>query len=153
MRKLFVPVLMGLALSTTGCEQTRQTLGLKRTQVDEFQVEERQPLSVPPDYALRPPKPNAPPTTEVAPSDKAKEALIGDQAANKTSSLAEKNILTQALAQNNNAKIRDQLSRDNSTAKEGDQSFGETLVFWKDKTSHKTGSVIDPVAEQKHYNG
>jgi len=89
MRKIIVPVLLGLALSTAGCDSTRQALGLKRTQSDEFEVSDRQPLSVPPNYALRPPMPNAPAAAEVNPSEKAKEALLGDQAANETNSAAD----------------------------------------------------------------
>ena len=153
MRKLFVPVLMGLALSTTGCEQTRQTLGLKRTQVDEFEVSDRQPLSVPPNYDLRPPRPNAPAAAEVDPANKAKEALLGDQSANGTSSPAEKNLLAQASAHNKNPEIREQLSQDQAASKDSEKAPGEAFVFWKDKGAKKSGDVIDPIAENKRHNG
>tara|TARA_R110002095_G_scaffold215483_1_gene209846 strand:- start:2000 stop:2473 length:474 start_codon:yes stop_codon:yes gene_type:complete len=157
MRKLFVPVLIGLALSTTGCEQTRQALGLKRTQVDEFQVADRDPLSVPPDYKLRPPLPNAPAPAEVAPSERAKEALLGDQAANTTRSAAEKNLLAQASTQGSrqgkDSTIREKLAQDSVLSKDTEKAPGEALAFWKDKSSQKIGDVIDPIAENKRHNG
>lgn len=153
MRKIIVPVLLGLALTTAGCDSTRQALGLKRTQSDEFTVADRQPLSVPPNYSLRPPLPNAPAATEVNPSDKAKEALLGDQAANATDSAAEKNLLAQATAQKNDPAIRAQLAQDAATATDSEKAPGETLAFWKDKGEKKSGDVIDPIAENKRHNG
>ena len=153
MRKIIVPVLLGLALSTAGCDSTRQALGLKRTQSDEFEVSDRQPLSVPPNYALRPPMPNAPAAAEVNPSEKAKEALLGDQAANETNSAAEKNLLAQATAQQNDPMIRSQLAQDQAASKDSEKAPGEALAFWKDKGDRKSGDVIDPVAENKRHNG
>ncbi|HBN22537.1 MAG TPA: DUF3035 domain-containing protein [Holosporales bacterium] len=153
MRKIVVPVLMGLALTTAGCDSTRQALGLKRTQSNEFAVADRQPLSVPPNYDLRPPLPNAPATAEVNPSEKAKDALLGDQAANATNSAAEKNLLAQATAQKNDPTIRSQLAQDAASSTDSEKAPGEALAFWKDKSERKSGDVIDPVAENKRHNG
>ncbi len=153
MRKIVMPVLTGLALLTAGCESTRQALGLKRTQSDEFQVADRQPLSVPPNYTLRPPMPNAPAAVEVDPSEKAKEALLGDQEAGAINSVAEKNLLDQASTQKVDPTIRSQLAQDEAVSKSSEKAPGEALAFWKDKSEKKSGDVIDPVAENKRHNG
>ncbi|HJU18197.1 MAG TPA: DUF3035 domain-containing protein [Stellaceae bacterium] len=50
----------------SGCSGFKQAIGLEPTMPDEFAVEARAPLTIPPDFALRPPKPGAPRPQEVA---------------------------------------------------------------------------------------
>jgi Protein of unknown function (DUF3035) len=47
------------ALLLQGCTDLRRTIGLERTSPDEFAVESRAPLEMPPDFDLRPPQPGA----------------------------------------------------------------------------------------------
>ena len=57
---------MGVLLA--GCSNWKQTLGIEPTSPDEFAVESRAPLTIPPDFNLRPPEPGAgrPQETSVA---------------------------------------------------------------------------------------
>ncbi len=152
MRKFLVPVLMAtVALTTTACDKTRESLGLKRVQSNEFEVMDRQPLSVPPNYSLRPPLPDAPATAAVDPSDKAKEALLGDQASNEEKSEAEKDFLAKANAEDVDHSVRAELEKE-VPAKE-ESAPGEAIAFWKDGGSKKAGEVIDPRAENRVHNG
>ena len=69
---LFLPLLM------TACDNggMRESLGLTRDAPDEFSVVSRPPLSMPPDFTLRPPKPGEPPLA--TPADvKARSLLTG----------------------------------------------------------------------------
>lgn len=50
-------------------------MGLAPTAPDEFAVESRAPLTIPPDFDLRPPQPGAARPQEVAAADKAKKAI------------------------------------------------------------------------------
>jgi hypothetical protein len=50
-------VAAGLLL--TACSNWKQTLGIAPTSPDEFAVESRAPLTIPPDFSLRPPAPGA----------------------------------------------------------------------------------------------
>jgi len=52
----------------SACGNWKQTLGIEPTSPDEFAVESRAPLTVPPDFDLRPPQPGAsrPQETSVA---------------------------------------------------------------------------------------
>ena len=59
-----------------GCEATKETLGLTKRSPDEFQVVSRAPLSLPPDYNLRPPTPGAPRPQEGTPRDQAQAAVF-----------------------------------------------------------------------------
>ena len=47
------------ALLISGCTDLKKAIGLERTSPDEFAVESRAPLTMPPDFDLRPPQPGA----------------------------------------------------------------------------------------------
>jgi hypothetical protein len=65
-----------------GCgDDARKTLGLGKNPPDEFQVVGRAPLSIPPDYSLRPPTPGAARPQEPSMTDTARNAVLGTQAA------------------------------------------------------------------------
>ena len=50
-------LLFGAVLSLSACGGTKEKLGLTKKAPDEFAVVRRAPLSMPPDYTLRPPTP------------------------------------------------------------------------------------------------
>lgn len=54
-----------------GCSNWKQTLGIEPTSPDEFAVESRAPLTVPPDFNLRPPEPGASRPQETSMASKA----------------------------------------------------------------------------------
>ena len=58
-------IVAGVALS--GCQSTKNALGLNKVVPDEFRVVTKAPLVVPPDYALRPPAPGEPRPQELQP--------------------------------------------------------------------------------------
>ena len=47
------------ALLIAGCSDLKKSIGLERSSPDEFAVESRAPLTMPPDFNLRPPQPGA----------------------------------------------------------------------------------------------
>ena len=50
-------------------------VGLDQTGPDEFAVESRAPLTIPPDFDLRPPQPGAPRPQEVTAAERARKAI------------------------------------------------------------------------------
>lgn len=64
-----------MALSACTSSSVKDTLGLNRQAPDEFRVVARPPLSVPPQFSLRPPSTNAESPTMV-PADKQAQAVI-----------------------------------------------------------------------------
>ena len=58
-----------------GCSGFRQALGMDRVGPDEFAVESRAPLTIPPGFDLRPPQPGAPRPQEVTAADKARRVI------------------------------------------------------------------------------
>jgi hypothetical protein len=56
----------------SGCSNWKQSLGIEPTSPDEFAVESRAPLTLPPDFDLRPPQPGATRPQETSVASKAK---------------------------------------------------------------------------------
>jgi len=73
---LLLVITGGLAtLLLSGCTDFRRALGVDRSMPDEFAVESRAPLTLPPDYDLRPPQPGAPRPQETPAAEKARKAI------------------------------------------------------------------------------
>lgn len=74
-------VLAGLCLIAgpllAGCDSFKQAIGIEKVAPDEFAVESQPPLTIPPDFALRPPKPGAP-RPQQAQSDLAARRVFED---------------------------------------------------------------------------
>ncbi|MGC2414009.1 MAG: DUF3035 domain-containing protein [Stellaceae bacterium] len=74
-----IPLLAVACLSASlvlpGCTGFRQAIGLDRVGPDEFAVESRAPLTIPPEFDLRPPQPGAPRPQEATAADKARKVI------------------------------------------------------------------------------
>src|ERR1700710_906169 len=80
---LMAPLLLGCSLTRLGgCsgDKLSRTFGLTRDAPDEYTVTTRAPLSMPPDYNLRPPRPGAPRPQEQSERQQAEEALVPQMA-------------------------------------------------------------------------
>src|SRR5947208_16987980 len=66
---------LALPLLLSGCGEFRRALGMDRVGPDEFAVESRAPLTIPPDYDLRPPQAGAARPQEVSAAEKARKAI------------------------------------------------------------------------------
>src|ERR1700748_1496245 len=65
-----------LGLAACSDDELTRTFGLTRDAPDEFTVTTRAPLSMPPDYSLRPPRPGAARPMEQSERTQAEEALV-----------------------------------------------------------------------------
>ncbi len=65
------------AIALGACSKAKEELGLTKQAPDEFAVVKRAPLAMPPDYALRPPRPGAPRPQELSPTETAKQTVFG----------------------------------------------------------------------------
>ena len=64
-----------LLLALPGCSDFRAIMGMDRTGPDEFAVESRAPLLIPPDFNLRPPQPGATRPNEVTAAERARRVV------------------------------------------------------------------------------
>jgi hypothetical protein len=58
-----------------GCGDFKRTLGIEKTSPDEFAVESRAPLTIPPDFDLRPPQPGASRPQEKSTNQQARQVI------------------------------------------------------------------------------
>ncbi len=142
----------GTVLAACG-DDTRQAFGLDRRVPDEFAVVSRAPLSMPPSYALQPPRPGAPRPQEGTPRDQAASAVFGVEVQPATfepvdpSSVtpAEGALLRQAGADGLDPDIRRIVDQETTDLVEEDEGFVQRLLFWQDPLP--AGLVVDPQAE------
>lgn len=88
-RRAFAIYSVAVLFLLGGCSNFKQMVGIDAQPPDEFAVELRAPLTVPPDFDLRPPAPGAPRPQEATAAAKAQQAINaagpgrpGDQASN-----------------------------------------------------------------------
>jgi len=67
------------AAGLAGCDSASRAFGLAKVTPDEFRVVTKAPLTLPPDYSLRPPAPGEPRPQELQPESAARQALVGQR--------------------------------------------------------------------------
>ena len=136
-------------LTLAGCSgDVSRTFGLTREAPDEFTVETRAPLSMPPDYTLTPPRPGAPRPQELTAQQAAESALAPDAVLSSNAgpdSSGQQALVNQAgpAAPSN---IRSQIASEQSLDQPR-QSFTSRLMFWR--SPPEPGAPLDPVAESQ----
>lgn len=158
-----------LLAASAGCSSLSNTFGIERGGPDEFTVVRQAPLTLPPDYNLRPPQPGVPRPQEDSAQTQARSAVIGSQSGLEFGSQSDLNIGSQsglvlgssldtekaqssgeaALLQQAGAGSVDPAIRDTLAQEAGfesvDRGFLETLIFWHEP--ELSGDVVDPTAE------
>lgn len=136
-----------LAVSACGGGSVKDKLGLSKTSPDEFAVVKRAPLEMPPDYALRPPRPGAARPQEQATADQAKQAVFGQQAAGSAApkSDAESSFLRQAGVDQADPSIRGRIDYEAKEVEEANKPVMKKLMGGSADTPSAT--VVDAKAE------
>lgn len=119
---------MAALLALSACDQMRQVSGLEKQSPDEFAVVTRAPLSLPPDYGLRPPRPGAarPQETEVA--TEAQDLLAPGSQDEAPASSGEAGLLEASRAADAEPDIRRKLDRDASVLAVEDRGFVDRIL-------------------------
>ena len=164
---LTLPLAFALVLpAVAGCSSTKEMLGLTKRSPDEFQVVSRAPLSMPPDYSLRPPTPGAPRPQEGTTTQQAENIVtgyskdrstttlqpdqipsIGEGTQMTTESAGESAFLQSASLTGVDPNIRKLVDQETAEDQDASQTFLDDLIFWRAPEPY--GTVVDPVAEQK----
>jgi hypothetical protein len=142
-----VAVLAAL-IPLAGCgSDLSRTIGLTRDAPDEFTVTTRAPLSMPPDYTLRPPTPGASRPQELSERQQAEAALAPQVAlapAGGTSPGQEALVSAAGPAAPND--IRNKVDSEAQLDQPG-RSFSDTLMFWR--PTPPPGTAVDPRRESQ----
>ncbi|MGD9638547.1 MAG: DUF3035 domain-containing protein [Alphaproteobacteria bacterium] len=175
MSKRLTVVMIVVCFAVSSCSnKAKQALGLSRKAPDEFTVISRAPLTIPPVFNMRPPKPGETRPQEGTALDAAKTALItnGETAQGNTNSgnavsmndsnllfpikqnsamefsSGEKALLTKANAEDSQQDIRKVIDQENSSLIKESKQFVDKIVFWKE-TEDPTAIEVDPTLEEK----
>ncbi len=147
--------LAALALPLGGCSGNQEFLGRSRKAPDEFAVYSRAPLSMPPDFALRPPGSGGTRPQAVAPRKDAKKALLGPRAAARPApakglagaSPGTMSLIRQTGGFKADPAIRATVNRETGIMAEEDKKFTDKIIFWRDRRA--LGKTIDPAREER----
>jgi Protein of unknown function (DUF3035) len=129
--------LLALSVGLGGCAKTREAFGLGKSTPDEFAVVTRAPLSLPPDYGLRPPTPGIRRPQESEIKEEARRILVSSGSggaiteSSAAPSVGESALLSRAGADNVDPSIRQQVSRESQVLAAGDKTFVDRLIFWR----------------------
>ena len=156
-RILPVGVALTGALLLSGCGTLDGIIpglgGNSKQAPDEFQVVAQQPLSIPPNADLRPPRPGAPRPQDTPPQVRAQSLVSGQpvsavQAANAGGgSSSEAALLTKAGAAGADPNIRSVVNQETGLLAERDRTLIDDLIFWR--KPDRPGVVVDPAREQQ----
>ena len=144
---------LALAVVLSACEGgIGDALGLGKKSPDEFAVVRSAPLTLPPEFTLRPPRPGEARPNEESAREQAKSALLNeagaspaDDAAAEPSSQGEAAFIEQAGAADVDPNIRHMVDREFSGYASEDESFIDSLIFWREE--EPSGEVVDAAAE------
>lgn len=149
---------VAVAVTLTACGNTKAMLGQGKRSPDEYAVYSRVPLSMPPEYGMRPPGAGGPAASQPgSPTSEARDVLLGRApsgrgAAAPSAGSGELSGGTVALLERTGGlqadpAIRTRINRETTVLAEVDQSFTDRLMFWR--TPSEYGTVVDPNEEAK----
>ena len=137
---------VAICLESCSLQDARQTLGMGKQAPDEYLVVERAPLSLPPNFDLRPPAPGAIRDQYVELSRQAERILLGlAEGSSSEHSTGEMALLAGAGATNIDRGIRQIIDRENGAYMVEDDRFIDDLIFWEGHGEDDL--IVDPVAE------
>jgi hypothetical protein len=142
-----LPLALLPALAACGSGDAARTFGLVRDAPDEFRVTTRAPLSMPPDYTLRPPRPGAQRPQEQSARSAAEAALVPETALAGGQAGAEspgEQLLVSEAGPPAPADIRRKVEAE-AALDQPDRSLTDRLMFWK--SAPPPGVVVDPGKE------
>ena len=142
---------VSFALVLGACENVKDQLGLTKRSPDEFSVLTSAPLSLPPNYKLRPPEPGVQRPQETSVQDQVKAALFAASPSPEGSGAAttagESALLARAGSAEQQSDIRTIINQDNAIFAEEADGFVDSLIFWRDP--QETGTIVDAAKEDQ----
>ena len=143
---------LALAATLSACEGgIGDALGLGKNAPDEFAVVRNAPLTLPPDFTLRPPRPGEARPDEESVREQARVALFNEAGAlaidesTAAATRGEAAFIERAGAADVDPNIRHVVDREFSGYASEDENFIDSLLFWQEE--QLPGEVVDAAAE------
>jgi hypothetical protein len=128
-RVVTAALLVGAA-GLAGCSDASKAFGLAKVTPDEFRVVTKAPLTLPPDYSLRPPQPGEPRPQELQPESAARQAIEGQREGDVRSD-GEKLFVAKAGADRADPLVRYVVDDEFGNLAHKDKGFADYVMFWK----------------------
>ncbi len=145
-KTLTLAALIAAAAATTACSAVSQVTGAARQSPDEFRVVTQAPLTLPPDYSLRPPQPGQARPYQREPGAEARAALFGDNVGTEASQ-GERAFVTAAGAQTADDQIRETIDYETQNVVRRDQGFVDRVLSFGG--SGQQAAPLDPAEEAR----
>ncbi len=143
-----------------GCTDLRRALGLEKAPPDEFAVMPGAPLTLPPDYGLRPPHSITGAPLTPTPNQQARVAVFrlgdaqkpaggsaGTDSTAEPLTAGEQAIMTKAGAVGVDPRIRKEVDAETRQYADATEGFVDSLLFWKAPPDPTAGNPVDAGAE------
>lgn len=141
MAKMSLILTAGVSVLALGaCSSVSNALGAERTTPDEFKVVTKAPLSVPPEYSLRPPPAGQALPAEVVAPDR---TLSFGQDLGVNASASEKLLVRSAGAIAVSPVIRSQVDFEEAGIIRKDRKFSDRVIFWRGTEEEKAEAAGD----------
>ncbi|MGD9816951.1 MAG: DUF3035 domain-containing protein [Hyphomonadaceae bacterium] len=138
---------LAAATAATGCASVQRAIGATKVTPDEFRVVTQAPLTLPPDYNLRPPRPGEPRPQELEPDAEARAALFGqDVGAN--ASQGERTFVAAAGAEAADPNIRDTIDFEAQSVVRRNEGFVNRLLAFAGSGA-PVAAPLNPEDEQR----
>ncbi len=148
-RLVIAAVAASAVFGASACSSgVRQALGAEKTTPDEFRVVTIAPLTVPPEYALRPPQPGELRAEDVFPDQQARRALFGDLQASEATD-GEILFAARAGAGDANPQIRALIDGETAAVVRKSQSFADRVLFWREGEPGEVRTIPGANAESE----
>ena len=140
---------LAMVASLSACDNVSSVLGFGKNPPDEFAVVRSAPLTLPPEFTLRPPRPGEPRPNEASVRNQAESVLLQEAGVSPVENAAvtsgEAALIERAGAADVDPNIRQIVDREFAGYASEDESFVESLMFWR--AEQPPGEVIDAAAE------
>ena len=144
-------LVLSLCAAIPACEDARRAIGYEKAPPDEFQIVQRAPLSIPPDFTLRPPAPGAVRPQEGATSDQAKSTLLGLAKTQSITTVGRDNsdiaLLKRVGVNSARADIRELIDKEALAQANPEKGFVDKILFWQTPPKPGEGEVLSPQEE------
>ncbi len=139
-RPIALVALLVAAAASSGCASLSRAVGATKTTPDEFRVVTQAPLTLPPDYNLRPPRPGEARPYEREPDAEARAALFGDEMG-QAASPGERSLVVGAGAGAVDANIRDTIDFEAQGVVRRNESFVNRLLSFRGSSEARPAPI------------
>jgi hypothetical protein len=142
-------IALALPVVLSACSEAKRALGYEKTPPDEFQVVARAPLSMPPDFSLRPPAPGSTRPQEGTTREQARKIITGQRGstpiATENRTQGDLVLLKRFGADSIQPDIRVLVNKETQSLAEAEKSLSDRVIFWR--KADPPGVAVDPTRE------